>query len=188
MVKRTLLTYLALASVVVFTNQACQKQQESSSQVDAVAVSQNTKDGLSQVLQAYYHLKDAMVATDSLKVKLAADSMLVLLEGVDTSNLDESVSTMMTSQMDAVRFNVQKIATTSSITTQREFLPALTTNMIELITKFNFNSQPVYKQYCPMAFGDKGAYWLSDSESILNPYFGDMMLTCGEVKEVYATK
>jgi Cu(I)/Ag(I) efflux system membrane fusion protein len=185
MFKRTLLNYLLLASVVIYTTQACQKQQESTTSSDAVAISDNTKDGLTQVLQGYYQLKDAMVASDSMKVKMAADSMMVLIEGVDTSNLEESVSTLITSQMDAVRFNVQKIATTSGITAQREFLPALTTNMIELITKFDFNSQPVYKQFCPMAFDDKGAYWLSDSESVLNPYFGDMMLTCGEVKEVY---
>jgi Cu(I)/Ag(I) efflux system membrane fusion protein len=34
-----------------------------------------------------------------------------------------------------------------------------------------------------MAFNNEGAYWLSDSEQIRNPYFGDKMLTCGVVKE-----
>jgi Cu(I)/Ag(I) efflux system membrane fusion protein len=33
-----------------------------------------------------------------------------------------------------------------------------------------------------MAF-DTGAYWISDSKEIRNPYFGDAMLTCGEVKK-----
>lgn len=32
-----------------------------------------------------------------------------------------------------------------------------------------------------MVFDDKDTYWLSESAKILNPYFGDMMLTCGEV-------
>lgn len=185
MVKRSLLNNFFFASLVILVAQACQKQQETPTQVNTVAINQSTKEGLTEVLQAYYKLKDAMVASDSNKVKLAADSMMVLIERVDTSNLEEGVSTSLTSEIDAVRFNVQKIADTSGITAQREFLPALTTNLIELITKYNFNSQPVYKQFCPMAFDDKGAYWLSDSESILNPYFGDMMLTCGEVKEVY---
>ena len=39
----------------------------------------------------------------------------------------------------------------------------------------------LYKQYCPMAFGNKGGYWLSDVAEIRNPYFGDKMLTCGTV-------
>ncbi|HQE11916.1 MAG TPA: hypothetical protein PLQ78_04150 [Flavipsychrobacter sp.] len=41
----------------------------------------------------------------------------------------------------------------------------------------------VYRQYCPMAFNDKGAYWLSNEEKIMNPYFGKKMLTCGEVTD-----
>jgi hypothetical protein len=41
----------------------------------------------------------------------------------------------------------------------------------------------LYKQYCPMAFGNKGGYWLSDVAEIRNPYFGDKMLTCGTVAE-----
>lgn len=37
--------------------------------------------------------------------------------------------------------------------------------------------------HCPMAFGDHGADWLQTSEPLQNPYFGAMMLTCGDVKE-----
>lgn len=36
---------------------------------------------------------------------------------------------------------------------------------------------------CPMFEGDKGGSWLSISKDIKNPYFGDMMLSCGEVKK-----
>ncbi|WP_088342023.1 DUF3347 domain-containing protein [Robiginitalea sediminis] len=41
----------------------------------------------------------------------------------------------------------------------------------------------LYKQFCPMAFGNTGGYWLSDVAEIRNPYFGDKMLTCGKVEE-----
>jgi len=34
-----------------------------------------------------------------------------------------------------------------------------------------------------MAMNDKGASWLSASKQIKNPYFGEKMMTCGEVKE-----
>ncbi len=43
--------------------------------------------------------------------------------------------------------------------------------------------QTYYIQYCPMANDKKGAYWLSQSEIIKNPYFGSSMLGCGEVTE-----
>ena len=39
----------------------------------------------------------------------------------------------------------------------------------------------VYVVHCPMAFDYEGADWLSREPAILNPYFGDEMLTCGTV-------
>jgi Cu(I)/Ag(I) efflux system membrane fusion protein len=30
---------------------------------------------------------------------------------------------------------------------------------------------------------NKGTYWLSKNEKVVNPYFGGGMLTCGSVKE-----
>jgi Cu(I)/Ag(I) efflux system membrane fusion protein len=37
--------------------------------------------------------------------------------------------------------------------------------------------------HCPMVYDDRGADWLQDSEPLLNPYFGAMMLKCGDIKE-----
>jgi Cu(I)/Ag(I) efflux system membrane fusion protein len=35
-----------------------------------------------------------------------------------------------------------------------------------------------------MANNNKGAKWLSSEEQIRNPFYGDVMLTCGSVVEV----
>lgn len=37
---------------------------------------------------------------------------------------------------------------------------------------------------CPMVYGDRGADWLQASKPLQNPYFGAMMLKCGDVKEI----
>lgn len=37
--------------------------------------------------------------------------------------------------------------------------------------------------HCPMVYGDRGADWLQAEEPLQNPYFGAMMLRCGEVIE-----
>ncbi len=44
------------------------------------------------------------------------------------------------------------------------------------------NSTPVYEQYCSMAFDNTGATWLAATKEIFNPYFGDLMLHCGEIR------
>jgi len=45
------------------------------------------------------------------------------------------------------------------------------------------NNEKVYNLFCHMADSNKGAYWLSKEQKVANPYFGDAMLTCGEVKQ-----
>ncbi len=47
--------------------------------------------------------------------------------------------------------------------------------------------QSLKVMHCPMVYPDRGADWLQSSEPLQNPYFGAMMLKCGEVKETIDT-
>jgi len=43
-----------------------------------------------------------------------------------------------------------------------------------------------YEMFCPMAMENRGASWLQESDTLLNPYFGASMLQCGEVRETFS--
>lgn len=75
------------------------------------------------------------------------------------------------------------ITLASNLEGQRSHFAALSNEMIRLVKKAGLQEGAIYVDYCPMALNDKGAYWLSGEKGIRNPYFGDQMLTCGEVKE-----
>lgn len=47
----------------------------------------------------------------------------------------------------------------------------------------NAFEQSLIVMNCPMVYPDRGADWLQSSEPLQNPYFGAMMLKCGDVKE-----
>lgn len=66
-----------------------------------------------------------------------------------------------------------------SLDSQRKQLQALYTHAQKWAKE---SKRVVYIQYCPMAFQNQGAHWLSLDSVIRNPYFGDQMLTCGEVQ------
>ena len=51
------------------------------------------------------------------------------------------------------------------------------------IKNFGLKQGNLFAIFCPMAFEGKGAYWISDSKTVQNPYFGSKMPACGEVKE-----
>lgn len=48
--------------------------------------------------------------------------------------------------------------------------------------------QKAFIQFCPMVHGDKGAAWISLEKEINNPYFGSMMLHCGEIQDTIDVK
>ena len=54
---------------------------------------------------------------------------------------------------------------------------------LSLLRRFgNPLGDTLHEAYCPMAFDDKGAAWVQASDVIANPYFGDEMLRCGELR------
>ncbi|MNY17937.1 hypothetical protein D3C86_1512860 [compost metagenome] len=76
-----------------------------------------------------------------------------------------------------------KIGAAADIEAQRALFSDLSNDFIARVKASGLNSGEVYVEYCPMALNDKGASWLSNQKDIKNPYFGESMLTCGEVKE-----
>jgi Cu(I)/Ag(I) efflux system membrane fusion protein len=78
-----------------------------------------------------------------------------------------------------------KMGSAKEIEEARKHFSMLSFHILEMTETFGINKEVVYKDYCPMAFGDQGAYWLSEQKDITNPYFGAAMLNCGEVKQTY---
>ena len=146
-----------------------------------VALSEAVKADVASLLDGYFGLKDAMVTSDAAAVRTAADTLLARVAAFDAS-ADESASSVA-SLVDAIRFGTTNVREASDVAAQREYLPALTENMKSLVEGYQVTDASVYVQFCPMAFDNKGAYWLSSNEEVVNPYFGDMMLHCGEVTE-----
>ena len=119
-------------------------------------------------VSSYFSVKDALVKTDA---KEAKSSLAKLIESVN-------------SEMNGIKSISESMQEDEDVEEIRKGFEELSKEVYSLV-KENTESkgQTVYKQYCPMAFNNKGAYWLSDKEEIRNPYFGDKMLKCGKVEE-----
>jgi Cu(I)/Ag(I) efflux system membrane fusion protein len=65
-----------------------------------------------------------------------------------------------------------------------------TSNSIIVLHKNFGHSESIDFQltFCPMALKNKGAYWIQTDSTVNNPYFGEKMLRCGEIKETWSTK
>lgn len=140
------------------------------------------KNQLKSVFAAYLKLKDELVNSDAEKVQANAKAIIKSLENVDMKLLkDNKTHEQWMTFEKGIKEYADKIKATTDIEKQRQFFKPLSYNLIQAVEIFGIN-QKVYKQYCPMADSNSGAFWLSEEKEIRNPYYGEKMLKCGEVK------
>lgn len=141
------------------------------------------KEQLQKAYEDYIKLKDALVKTDANKAKESAAELNKSIELIDMKLLtNEAAHKQWMQLVPLLKEGSADMAKTTDIDAQRKSFKTVSEHFIKAVQSFGIN-EVTYKQYCPMADSDKGAYWLSKEKQVLNPYFGDMMLKCGEVKE-----
>ena len=147
-------------------------------QVDATFQQQ-----LAGVFTSYISLKDAFVSSDANKVKAEASTTNQALSKVDMKLLSGVAHNDWMNFLSPLESSLKEIEATTDIKAQRKAFSTLSDNMYKSIKAFGLGGKEAFYEYCPMAFNNEGAYWISDQQQIRNPYFGEKMLTCGEVKE-----
>lgn len=76
------------------------------------------------------------------------------------------------------------IAKNDDLEIQRNHFVVLNEYLIPMIKSMDEIEQQLYIQTCPMAANNNGAFWLSSTKEIRNPYYGAKMRTCGEIKQI----
>ena len=147
-------------------------------QVDAAFQQQ-----LASLFTSYIALKDAFVATDAAKVKTEVASTQKALSNVDMKLVTGAAHNDWMTYLGSMEGSLKEMEAASDIEVQRKAFSSLSDNLYKTIKAYGLGGTTAYYEFCPMAFNDQGAFWLSESDKIRNPYFGDKMMTCGSVKE-----
>jgi len=144
-------------------------------------------ESFAQLLDTYYSLKEAFVEEDSTKVNAAAKTLQLNsgslkveeLQGDSTGMIKETAKQFA----ETIAGSSVALAAEQDMEAKRREFNMITDAMWSLTRTVRYNGSKVYYQYCPMAFDNAGAYWLSNSRQVRNPYFGSKMLSCGEVAD-----
>ena len=155
-----------------------------------IAIQENTgafNQSYAAMLNAYFQVKDALVASDTVKataaalaLATAADSLKVNeIQGDSTGKLKE-VATVFAGTISG---SAKGLAGEQGLKAKRKEFEMIADAVWNLTRSVRYGGQKVFWQYCPMAFDNKGAYWLSNERDIKNPYFGADMLNCGSVED-----
>jgi hypothetical protein len=196
---KKLLIYLPFAALL-----ACgQKDEEATGnpQPDtkaALAKSQNSEAfnaSFQKMLNDYFNLKDAFVRSkDSGKttaavidpaVDASATALVTSADSMKLSELkaDEAIISTAKTFVEGISSEAKGLVGEKNLENKRKSFQMISDNLYNLIRTVKYDREVAYYQYCPMAFNDQGAYWLSRESEIKNPYFGSKMLTCGETRE-----
>ena len=151
---------------------------------ERIKVSINFQNQLEEVFNSYIKLKDELVNEDANNAMLTSKIILENISQVDMKQLtDKNAHNHWMTIEKEIKVSANSISKSSDIKVQRDHFKHLSSHLINAIKLFGINKK-VFVDFCPMANNNKGAYWLSKQQKITNPYYGQAMLSCGEVKQI----
>lgn len=138
---------------------------------------------LNKVFDRYLDLKNSLVNDDPKKALLASKDMHEVFSKIDMKLLtgDDHMKWMEIS--DNLEKGLSEFGASAGLEQQRKAFQTISNNLYSAVKNFGLTGKTAYYQFCPMYDNNNGGYWLSETEEILNPYFGKEMLTCGETRE-----
>ena len=155
---------------------------------NTIAVPDKFTEQLTEFVYQYLELNKSLVQSDYKLTQSNAKKLETSLSKIDMKLLDEKAHNTWMEQFSKLKKHIGLLHIAKDIEKQREIFSDISNQMIEIAETFGLKIETVFVAYCPMALDDKGAYWLSEKEEINNPYFGDKMLRCGEVKKKIRTQ
>lgn len=158
-------------------------------QQEQVAAPETFLQGLNPIYTAYFSAQEALAADDLEKFQAGAKEIHVSLDAVEVKGLiGESLGKYRRIEK-SLRTDAEHIQHITELEKARSLFETYSRAILDLEEIFGHVGDSTYYQtYCPMAFNDKGASWLARQSEINNPYFGTMMLRCGEVKNEFAAR
>lgn len=153
--------------------------------VDTVpANTPSTAVSIKDIVGSYLQMKNAFTKDNTSEAATAGKTLQAAFINFDTKTLSAQQQKIFTDIADDAKEHAEHIgANGGNIAHQREHFDMLSKDMADLIQTFGNGGQTLYKDFCPMYNKGKGAYWISETKEIKNPYLGKAMPTCGTVKE-----
>ena len=138
-----------------------------------------------KVMADYYSLKDNFVAENDTAINESAKNMIISVDSIRLDELKGDTNIVATARTytQGISSELQGLLGEKDREEKRKSFQMVGEQLYDLIRTVQYDQAIVYHNFCPMAFNDQGANWLSNSRDIKNPYIPKKMLTCGEIKD-----
>jgi hypothetical protein len=150
-----------------------------------VSTAKSTQSAVSikEFISSYLQMKNAFTEGNSTGAAAAGKKLEAAFKNFDKSALTPAQKKTYEDVEADAREHAEHIGKNGgNIAHQREHFVMLSKDIYDLVKTFGAG-QVLYKDFDPMADNGKGAFWLSETKEIKNPYMGKAMLTSGSIKE-----
>ncbi len=138
---------------------------------------------IKEILNAYLQMKNAFTEDNSTGAATAGKEVQTAFKNFDKTVLTEvQKKTFEDVEADAIEHAEHIGANGGNIEHQREHFELLSKDIYDLVKAFG-GDRVLYWDFDSMYNKGKGAYWVSETKEIKNPYMGKAMLTSGSIKE-----
>jgi hypothetical protein len=140
-----------------------------------------------KMLDSYFQLKDQFIKENDTLITKGTEQLIADINAaagvLGELKADSSIVSTAKTYTTGIQNELTAVKQEKDIEERRKSFQVLSEQLYDLIRTVKYDRAVVYHQYCPMAFNDAGAFWLSNSSDIRNPYLPKKMLICGEVKD-----
>ncbi len=156
--------------------------------IDKSKINSEFKAQLGLVVDKYITLKDALTKDDATLAQKHVKNIKAAIEKVDMLLLLGDAHNVWMKALKQINKNIAAIQNNNNIEIQRKAFGLLGKNLSTVIDMLGIKTpgdKALYLEFCSMADNNKGSFWLSYDKEIFNPFFGQSMISCGEVKKTY---
>ena len=181
------LVYAAIIALAACkgSDQKAQAEQKPQGPLAKSANSEIFNRSFAVMLDNYYTLKDNFVAEKQPEIDASAKTLLLSVDSLKLSELKGDTNIIATARTytEGIAAELKGLVGEKDLENKRKSFQMVGDQLYDLLRTVQYDRAVIYHQYCPMAFNDQGANWLSNTAEVKNPYIPKKMLTCGEVKD-----
>jgi hypothetical protein len=188
MIKNLILVMVVVISTFAACNGSNSNENNTTQTADSTIKSTtenevNKSVPIKEIVNAYLELKKSLTEDNTEGAATAGKTLEAAFKNFDKSTLTTEQKKLFEDVEEDARENAEHIGNNSGkIAHQREHFEMLSKDIYDLIKAIGAG-QVLYKDFCPMYNNKKGAFWISETKEIVNPYLGKAMPTCGSIKE-----
>ncbi|MBW2561810.1 MAG: DUF3347 domain-containing protein, partial [Deltaproteobacteria bacterium] len=142
---------------------------------------------LTPVYESYFKVQMALAGDNLPKSSKRNQDLVKAIKEINISHFEEdsrdSWQKLSTKLIEAAQIG----ATTKDISDSRVAFFSLSEAILAIHQTFGHTvDKDYFLTFCPMAFENKGAYWLQEVDTVYNSFYGAMMLRCGSIEKKLA--